>query len=89
MMVRTRCEYCDGRIVETRSTERFTVRGKTLVIDGCPIGLCPKCGEKYYPARVLRRAESLAKSLKRRKRVKRVPMFTFDSRTPCARRAVN
>ena len=88
-MVGSRCEYCDGRIVETRSTERCTIRGKTLVIDECPVGLCPKCGEKYYSAQVLRRAKALAKSLNRGKRVRRVPMFAYGDARRVRRRAAN
>ena len=76
-MIGSTCEYCDGKIVSTRSTERFTIRESVLVMDDCPIGLCPKCGEKYYPAEVLRQAEQLARSLGRRKRVSRVPFFTY------------
>jgi YgiT-type zinc finger domain-containing protein len=76
-MIGSVCEYCDGRVLSTRSTERFTVRGTVLVIDNCPVGLCPKCGEKYYSAQVLRRVESLAKSLQCGKHVKRVPFFSY------------
>ena len=88
-MVGSRCEYCDGRIVKTRSTERFTVRGRNLVIDECPVGLCPKCGEKYYSSQVLRRADALARSLERGKRVERVPMFAYGNPRRSRRRAAN
>jgi YgiT-type zinc finger domain-containing protein len=78
-MIGSTREYCEGRIVETRSTERFTVRGTVLVIDDCPIGICPKCGEKYYPAHLLRKVESYAKGLQRGKRAHMVPFFKYQS----------
>lgn len=88
-MIGSTCEYCEGRIVGTRSTERFTVRGTVLVIDDCPIGLCPKCGEKYYPAPLLRKVESLAHSLQRGKRADLVPFFKYKGHRTIRRIASN
>jgi YgiT-type zinc finger domain-containing protein len=86
-MIGSTCEYCDGRIVETRSTERFTVRGTVLVIDDCPIGICPKCGEKYYPARLLRKVESYAQGIRQGKRANLVPFFKYSGHRPARRLA--
>lgn len=72
-----RCEYCDGAV----RTRRVTVdlrRGDTLsVFRNVPVGVCTKCGERYYPAPILERLEELAEHGMDGAKTIRVPTFDF------------
>ncbi len=53
------CEICDTKLVEKRIKQDFWVRGKLLVIDHVPAGVCPQCGAKVVRAEVGRRIARL------------------------------
>lgn len=50
------CEHCDGT-VRTRVVEREALRhkGNFVILEDVPIGVCDKCGSRYFDASVLRR----------------------------------
>ncbi len=48
------CEYCGGSIVERRVTIHRRVRGEYVLIENVPVGVCVRCGMRYYAANVLK-----------------------------------
>jgi YgiT-type zinc finger domain-containing protein len=55
------CEYCDG-IVRQHTVEREVFRHKKglVILEHVPIGVCDKCGERYYSAEVLHKVHNIA-----------------------------
>lgn len=55
-----KCDYCGGNVRERRVTVDSRVKGKSLVCENVPIGVCQKCSERYYRGPVLEHLEELA-----------------------------
>ncbi len=55
------CEYCDG-IVRENVVERevFRHRKGMVILEHVPVGVCDKCGERYYSAEVLHKVHNIA-----------------------------
>lgn len=56
-----RCEYCEG-VVRERQVEREAFKHKTgfVILEEVVIGVCDKCGNRYYSAETLKRVEAIA-----------------------------
>jgi len=54
------CEYCDGT-VEERVVEREVFKHKNgfVILKNVPIGVCNKCGSRYYSAKVLHEVDDI------------------------------
>ena len=48
------CEYCDGRMVEKKVDLSRKVKGKYVLIQNVPAGVCTECGTRYFAANVLK-----------------------------------
>jgi YgiT-type zinc finger domain-containing protein len=74
------CHICGERMTERRVKQDFWIKGKLIVLDGVPAGVCPRCGERVVRAEVGRTvAELLANQRrKRRSRTLNVPVILFD-----------
>jgi YgiT-type zinc finger domain-containing protein len=46
------CEICNTRLQEKRIKQDFWIRGKLIIVENIPAGVCPKCGEKIVRAEV-------------------------------------
>jgi YgiT-type zinc finger domain-containing protein len=70
-----RCEYCDG-IVRKRRVEREAFKHKLgfVILEGLDIGVCDRCGNRYYSADVLRRVQAIATGKVRPERTEPVPV---------------
>ncbi len=55
-----RCESCDGIVRGRRVTVDMRRGSRLVVFKNVPIGVCSKCGERYYPGPVLERLDELA-----------------------------
>ncbi len=55
------CEYCDGIVLE-RIMEREVFKHKNgfVILKNVPIGVCNKCGSRYYSAKVLHEVDDIA-----------------------------
>lgn len=55
------CEYCDG-VVRPKRVEREAFKHKTgfVILEDVEVGVCSKCGNRYYSADTLKRVESIA-----------------------------
>jgi YgiT-type zinc finger domain-containing protein len=69
------CEYCDGKVRE-HVVEREIFRDKSswVILEHVPIGICDKCGERYYSAEILRKVHNIA--IERTKPARRVTVPT-------------
>jgi YgiT-type zinc finger domain-containing protein len=71
------CEYCGGPIVEKRVTVHRKVKGKYVLIENVPAGVCSQCGTRYYAANVLKTIEE---SIRGRRPIERevvVPVYSL------------
>ncbi|NUO79522.1 type II toxin-antitoxin system MqsA family antitoxin [candidate division KSB1 bacterium] len=71
------CDYCGGRVFEKRVTVDLRLKGKLYVFENVPVGVCRKCGERYYRGPVLERLEELAAHQNFFKDKIQVPRFDF------------
>lgn len=71
------CDYCGGRVLEKRVTVDLRLKDKLYVFENVPVGVCRKCGERYYRGPVLERLEELASHQNLFKEKIQVPRFDF------------
>ena len=73
------CHVCGGRMAARRIKQEFWIKGKLMVIEGVPAGVCPQCGEKVVKAEVGRSIAELVGNAKRlrRTRTMSVPIVRF------------
>ena len=56
-----RCEYCDGTVREkVVEREAFKHKEGFVILEDVVIGVCDKCGNRYYSADILKRVEAIA-----------------------------
>ena len=73
------CHLCGERMKARRTKQEFWTKGKLIVIENVPAGVCPQCGEKVVKADVGLRLEALIEDSKglRKARTIRVPVVRF------------
>jgi YgiT-type zinc finger domain-containing protein len=76
-----RCEYCDGLVRARRVTVDLRRGNKLYVFYNVPIGVCTRCGERYYPGPILERLDELAAH--GMNGAKRMSVPTLDLATKC------
>jgi YgiT-type zinc finger domain-containing protein len=69
------CEYCSGPIVEKRVTLYRKVKGKYVLIENVPAGVCTQCGTRYYAANVLKLIEESVHGHRQAEREIVVPVY--------------
>lgn len=60
-----KCHVCGEQMNEKRINQDFWLKGKLIVIESVPAGVCPQCGEKIVKAEVGRHLATLIQNLKR------------------------
>jgi YgiT-type zinc finger domain-containing protein len=70
------CEYCNGPIVEKIMDLPRKAGKKYVLIKNVPVGVCKKCGTKYYAANVLKTIESSVCG--RRKAINEISMAVYS-----------
>ncbi len=56
------CEHCGGTVRERRvDREALRHKGSFVILEDVPIGVCDKCGARYYDASVLRRVADIGR----------------------------
>ena len=53
------CHVCGEQMQEKRINQDFWLKGKLVVIESVPAGVCPQCGEKIVKADVGRQLANL------------------------------
>jgi len=71
-----RCEYCDGPILEKIVDLPRKVGRKYVLIKNVPVGVCKKCGTRYFAANVLKTIEATVRG--RRKAEKEICMEVYS-----------
>jgi YgiT-type zinc finger domain-containing protein len=54
-----KCHTCNQSLQPKRINQQFWIKGKLLVVERVPAGVCPQCGDKVVNAEVGRRIASL------------------------------
>ena len=72
-----RCEYCTGVIREKKSELSRRVKGKYILIENVPTGVCTECGTRYYSANVLKTIEEAIAGRRKAQRAVRVPVYSL------------
>ncbi len=74
-----RCHTCGERMKEKRIKQDLWVKGKLIVIENVPAGVCPQCGEKVVKAEIGQRIASLVEPRTRLRtaRTLTVPVIRF------------
>ena len=55
------CEYCDGTVREqVVEREIFKHKHGFVVLEQVPLGVCDKCGRRYYSAKILHEVDDIA-----------------------------
>jgi YgiT-type zinc finger domain-containing protein len=60
-----KCHVCGDQMKEKRINQDFWLKGKLIVIESVPAGVCPQCGEKIVKADVGRQLATLIQNLRR------------------------
>ena len=63
-----RCEYRGGLIAEEKVDLLRKVKGKHVLIENVPPGVCRGCGMRYYAANVLKTVEETIRGRRKAKR---------------------
>jgi YgiT-type zinc finger domain-containing protein len=72
------CEHCGG-MVRTRQIEREALRhkGGFVILEDVPIGVCEKCGARYFDASVVRRVAEIGRGSASTQRTIAVPVDRY------------
>ena len=70
-----KCEYCEGT-VKNRIVKRESFKHKAgfVILEDVPIGICDRCGYRYYHSTVLQRVEEIAFGRKVPERMETIPV---------------
>jgi YgiT-type zinc finger domain-containing protein len=71
------CEYCDGKVHAKKVTVQYRYKGRLVIIENVPAGVCRGCGERYYDATTLEKMEAIVRLKKAAKRRVVVPIRNF------------
>ena len=73
------CEYCNAELstVEKLVTVFRKRKGRLFVIENVPARVCPRCGERYFSAQVLRAMEKLMDAPRAAKHTVSVTVIAF------------
>ena len=71
------CEYCGGTVRAKRVTVDLRRGERLFVFQNVPIGVCAKCGERYYPGPVLEQLDEIARHGLAGAKEIRVPLLDF------------
>jgi YgiT-type zinc finger domain-containing protein len=69
------CEHCDGTVrPKNVAREAFKHKKGFIILEGIVVGVCDKCGLRYYSAEILHTVHDVATGAKPSERVEEVPV---------------
>lgn len=69
------CEYCDGQVRDTlMKQEVFMHPQGPVILEDVTIGICDRCGHRYYGLHLVEAADALATGKKQPERTQAVPV---------------
>ncbi len=70
-----RCEYCEGIVREKHADRQaFKHRKGFVILEGVSVGVCDKCGNRYYSADTLKRVQAIATGRIPPERTEQIPV---------------
>ncbi len=78
------CHICGEQMEERQIKQEFWIKGKLIVIEDVPAGICPQCGERVVKAEVGRSIAALIEDSKRLRKARMisVPVISFVKAVP-------
>jgi len=74
------CEHCGGTVRERRADrEAFRHKDGFVVLVDVPIGVCEKCGARYFDASVVRRVAEIGRGMTPSDGTIEVPIGRYQS----------
>ena len=74
------CEHCGGRVCERRvDHEALRHKGTFVILEDVPIGVCDKCGARYFHASILRRVAEIGRGTVPTQRTVEVPVDRYGT----------
>ena len=72
------CEHCGGTVQERRvDREALHHKGSFVILEDVPIGVCDRCGARYYDASILRRVAEVGRGTAPPPQTIEVPVAPF------------
>jgi YgiT-type zinc finger domain-containing protein len=72
------CEHCSGTVRERRvDREALRHKGSFVILEGVPVGVCDKCGARYFDASILRRVAEIGRGTSPSLRTIEVPVARY------------
>ena len=72
------CEHCEGTVRERRvQREAFRHKDGFVILEDVPVGICDKCGARYFHATVLRRVAEIGRGTTPPVRTVQVPLDQY------------
>lgn len=70
-----KCEYCEGT-VKNHMVERESFKHKAgfVILEDVPVGICDRCGYRYYHSTILQRVEEIVFGRKAPERMETIPV---------------
>jgi YgiT-type zinc finger domain-containing protein len=69
------CEWCEGTVQKKQlNREMFRHARGFAILESVTVGVCDKCGRKYYDAATLRRVEEIVLHSEKAERTETVPV---------------
>lgn len=79
-MYEYRCEYCEGTVKpRTVARESFKHKNGFIILEDVTIGVCDRCGNRYYSADILHTVHELATGQRMPDRTEAVPVAHLDT----------
>jgi len=72
------CYFCGGVVEERLLPREIRWKGKLLVFENVPMGVCSQCGEKFLRPEVAKKIDTALESAKRPSRVLQVPVYQYQ-----------
>jgi YgiT-type zinc finger domain-containing protein len=70
-----RCEYCEGTVRPKRvERESFKHKNGFIILEEVTIGICDRCGNRYYSADILHAVDEVASGRRPPERTEAVPV---------------
>lgn len=71
------CEECGGQVRSRRVTVDLRRGDKLYVFRRVPVGVCSRCGQRYYAGRILEQLDEIAQHVVNGAKTVRVPTFDY------------
>lgn len=70
-----KCEYCEGTVIEQLvEKEVFKHKSGFVMLENVPVGICDRCGYRYYHSAILQRVEEIAEGKRAPERTEAIPV---------------